>query len=55
MHTENPWQRAFFRVVTSPMFEVLLVVAVIGIALYAMFDTDAIYRTPHLPLLFGPR
>lgn len=55
MHTENHWQKAIFRVVTSPAFEVLAVVAVVSIALFAMFNTDAIYRSPHVPALFGPR
>jgi hypothetical protein len=55
MHTDNHWQKAFIRVVTSPLFEVVAVVAVVSVALFAVLNTDAIYHSPHVPMLFGPR
>ena len=36
----------------SPSLEVLAVAAVVSVSLYAMFNTAAIYQSPHVPVMF---
>lgn len=51
----NNWKQTFWKVVSHPTFEVAAVVVVVGAALWAMFNTQEIYRTPAVPVLFGHR
>ena len=46
----NDW---IWKVVTNPAYQAVAVVAIVGLAVWTMFNTDAIYRGPHVPLLFG--
>ena len=55
MHLGQSWHRAFHRFMASPSLEVLGAAAVVSVALYAMFNTDAIYQSPHMPVMFGHR
>ncbi len=48
-----PWQRLFRRVVCSPTFEVVAVLAIVSVTIWVMFNSDAIYRGPHVPLILS--
>ncbi|QJR15751.1 hypothetical protein [Usitatibacter palustris] len=49
--TGSNWQRVR-RLFANPAFEAVLVVAVVSLAVWTMFNSDAIYRGPHVPLLW---
>ena len=47
------WQGLFWKVISNPTVEVVAVLAIVGISVWAMFNTEAIFRTPHVPMWFG--
>ena len=53
--TGTPWQKAIWKILTNPTFEVIAVMAAVLVSAWLVIDTDASDRTSTFPVLFGRR
>jgi uncharacterized membrane protein len=53
MQSSQTWRRLARRVLTHPVFEVGVVVAVILLAAWSVISTEALQKAPLLPLMVG--
>ncbi|MGE5615280.1 MAG: hypothetical protein ACM3X5_00050 [Bacillota bacterium] len=49
----NPWQKAIWKILTNPTFEVIAVMAAVLVSAWLVIDTDASSRASIFPVLFG--
>jgi hypothetical protein len=45
------WNHFFHRLLSNPTFEVAVVLTIVALSVWALMDSEAIYRTPHVPLI----
>ncbi|HXN15859.1 MAG TPA: hypothetical protein VN878_05750 [Usitatibacter sp.] len=49
----NSWQKALWRIIRNPAFEVLAAIVLVLIAAWIVIQTETEQRTTNLPVLFG--